>query len=62
MGLPYIDLMIIHCPQPWAQFRADSHFFAENRKVWKALEDAYQAGKVRAIKRMAFCRKPPQGR
>lgn len=42
MGLTYIDLMIIHCPQPWAQFRADSRFFAENREVWKALEDAYQ--------------------
>lgn len=49
MELSYIDLMIIHCPQPWAQFRADSRFFAENRAVWKALEDAYQAGKVRAI-------------
>lgn len=49
MGLSYIDLMIIHCPQPWEQFRADSRFFAENREVWKALEDAYQAGKVRAI-------------
>lgn len=49
MELSYIDLMIIHCPQPWAQFRADSRFFAENREVWKALEDTYQAGKVRAI-------------
>lgn len=49
MGLSYIDLMIIHCPQPWEQFRADSRFFAENREVWKALEDAYQAGKVKAI-------------
>ena len=49
MGLSYIDLMIIHCPQPWEQFRADSRYFAENREVWKALEDAYQAGKVRAI-------------
>lgn len=49
MGLSYIDLMIIHCPQPWEQFRADSRFFVENREVWKALEDAYQAGKVKAI-------------
>lgn len=48
-GLTYIDLMIIHCPQPWAQFRTDSRFFAENREVWKALEDAYQTGKVKAI-------------
>lgn len=49
LGLPYIDLMLIHCPQPWAQFRAGSRFFAENREVWRALEDAYRAGKVRAI-------------
>lgn len=41
MELSYIDLMLIHCPQPWAQFREDSRFFAENREVWKALEDAY---------------------
>lgn len=49
MGLHYLDLMIIHSPQPWAQFRDDSRFFEENRQVWKALEDAYQAGKVKAI-------------
>ena len=41
--------MIIHSPQPWAEFRADSRFFSENREVWKALEDAYSAGKVKAI-------------
>lgn len=49
MGLSYIDMMIIHSPQPWAEFRADSRFFQENIKVWRALEDAYQAGKVKAI-------------
>lgn len=49
MGLDYLDLMIIHSPQPWAQFRADSRFFEENKEVWRALEDAYQAGKVKAI-------------
>ena len=48
-GLDYIDLMIIHSPQPWAQFRESSRFFAENKEVWKALEDAYQAGKVKAV-------------
>lgn len=49
MGLSYIDLMIIHSPQPWAEFRADSRFFQENKEVWRALEDAYRAGKVKAI-------------
>lgn len=49
MGIDYLDLMIIHSPQPWAQFRADSRFFDENKEVWRALEDAYRAGKVKAI-------------
>lgn len=48
-GLDYLDLMIIHSPQPWAGFRGNDRFFAENKEVWRALEDAYQAGKVKAI-------------
>lgn len=48
-GLDYIDMMIIHSPQPWAEFRDKKRYFAENKAVWKALEDAYDAGKVRAI-------------
>ena len=48
MGLDYIDMMIIHSPQPWADFRGGD--YAEgNREAWRALEDAYAAGKVRAI-------------
>ena len=49
MGLNYIDMMIIHSPQPWADFRAGEHFFEGNREAWKALEEVYQAGKLRAI-------------
>lgn len=49
MGLPYIDLMLIHSPQPWAEWRDDKRYFEENIQVWKALEDAYMAGKVKAI-------------
>ena len=49
LGLDYADLIIIHCPQPWAEFRGAKRYFAENKLVWKALEDAYMAGKVRAI-------------
>lgn len=49
MGLDYIDLMIIHSPQPWAEFREDNRYFKENVEVWRALEDAYTAGKVKAI-------------
>ena len=49
MGLQYIDLMLIHSPQPWDKWRGDKRYFDENIQVWKALEDAYTAGKVKAI-------------
>ena len=49
-GLDYLDLIIIHAPQPWKKWRSKSQrYFDENREVWRALEEAYQAGKVRAI-------------
>ena len=47
--LGWFDLMLIHCPQPWAEYGAEYRYYEENRAVWKALEEAYQAGKVRAI-------------
>ncbi len=50
MGLSYLDMMIIHSPQPWVEVnQSDNRYFEENRQVWKALEDALSAGKVRAI-------------
>jgi diketogulonate reductase-like aldo/keto reductase len=49
LGLDYIDLILIHCPQPWALFRGRRRFFKENIQVWKALEEAYKEGKVRSI-------------
>lgn len=49
LGIGYIDLMIIHSPQPWTNFREGEHFFEGNREAWRALEDAYKAGKLRAI-------------
>ncbi|WP_175405457.1 aldo/keto reductase [Ruminococcus bovis] len=49
MGLDYLDLMIIHSPQPWVEFREDKRYFEENKQVWKALEDAYEEGKLKAI-------------
>ena len=48
MGLDRIDLMLIHSPQPWDDFRGGD--YAEgNREAWRALEDAYTAGKLRSI-------------
>ena len=49
MGLDYLDMMIIHSPQPWSKFRGNDPYFEGNREAWRALEDAYKAGKLRAI-------------
>ncbi len=49
MGLDYIDMMIIHSPKPWMEFHEEDSFAAGNREAWKALEEAYKAGKLKAI-------------
>ncbi len=49
MGLDYLDMMIIHSPQPWTKFRGDDPYFEGNREAWRALEEAHKAGKLRAI-------------
>lgn len=49
MGLDYIDMMLIHSPQPWTQFREENRYEEGNREAWRALEEAYKAGKLRAI-------------
>lgn len=50
MGLDYLDMMIIHSPQPWAEVNQSSDRYVEgNRAAWRALEDAYKAGKLKAI-------------
>ncbi|OZB92302.1 aldo/keto reductase [Paenibacillus sp. XY044] len=49
LGLDYIDLLIIHSPQPWTEFREENRYIEENKEVWKAMEDAYRTGKVKAI-------------
>ena len=49
MGLDYLDQMIIHSPQPWKEFREEKRYFEENKAVWRALEDAQAAGRVKVI-------------
>lgn len=49
LNLDYIDMMIIHSPQPWTKFRGNDHYFEGNREAWKALEEAYKDGKLHAI-------------
>ena len=50
MGLDYLDMMIIHSPQPWAVVnQSDDRYEAGNIEAYHALEDALAAGKLRAI-------------
>lgn len=49
MGLDYADMMIIHSPQPWTKFGEAERYFEGDREAWRALEEAYKAGKLRAI-------------
>ena len=46
----HVDMMLIHAPKPWAEMgKPGNNYYAENLEVWKALEDAYAAGKFRAL-------------
>lgn len=50
MGLDYLDMMIIHSPQPWVEVNQSEDRYVEgNRAAWRALEDAYKEGKLKAI-------------
>lgn len=50
MGLDYLDMMIIHSPQPWVEVNQSENRYVEgNRVAWRALEDAYKEGKLKAI-------------
>lgn len=50
MGLDYLDMMIIHNPQPWKEVNqgTDRHFEG-NLETWRAMEDAVKAGKLKTI-------------
>lgn len=48
----YLDLVLIHCPQPWAEYQANgegNRYFKENLEVWRAMVEAYEAGKIKAL-------------
>ncbi len=50
MGLDYLDMMIIHSPQPWVEVnQSDDRHHEGNIEAYRALEDALSAGKLRAI-------------
>ena len=46
LGLDYVDLFLIHWPNP-AMYR--SRWEQANAESWKAMEELYEAGKIRAI-------------
>lgn len=47
LGLDYLDLYLIHAPWPWEDMGGD---YAEgNIASWKAMEELYNAGRIRAI-------------
>jgi len=41
--------MIIHSPQPWPDFGSEDRFLEGNLEAWRAMEEAYEVGKLRAI-------------
>lgn len=50
LGADYLDMMIIHSPQPWVDVNtSDDRFYEGNIEAYCALEDALSAGKLRAI-------------
>lgn len=46
LGVDYLDLLLIHWPNPKS---LRDHWKEANAETWKAMEDYYKAGKVRAI-------------
>ena len=46
LGTDYVDMFLIHWPNP-AAFR--DHWQKANAETWKAMEELYEAGKIRAI-------------
>ena len=56
MGLDYLDMMIIHSPQPWVKVnQSDDRYVEGNRAAWRALEEAYKEGKLKAIGGQVWC-------
>ncbi len=49
LGLEYIDLVLIHRPQPWAEIGSENRYFEGNKEAWRAMEYLYKEGKIRAI-------------
>ena len=50
LGLDYLDLYLIHWPNPaGVQVKGEHAWQSANAETWHAFEDAYTAGKTKAI-------------
>ena len=49
LNLEYIDLLLIHHPKPWNERDSVKTYNEENIEVWKAMEEFYKKGLVKAI-------------
>lgn len=51
LDIGYLDLMLIHSPKPWPELDANSPktYFEENLAVWKAMEEAFADGRIKAL-------------
>jgi len=47
LDLDYVDSYIIHAPWPWAQMGTNHD--AENRDVWRAMQDIYNSGRAKSV-------------
>lgn len=48
LGVDYLDLYLIHAPRPWGD-KSDFDFMPGNIESWKAMEELYLEGKIKAI-------------
>jgi diketogulonate reductase-like aldo/keto reductase len=47
LGFEYLDLFLIHAPWPWSEMGKECD--EGNVAAWKAMEELYNAGRIRAI-------------
>lgn len=50
LDVDYLDLYLIHAPRPWNQMHDESiDYSKENLESWKAMEELYEMGLIKAI-------------
>ncbi|APU72278.1 2,5-diketo-D-gluconic acid reductase [Companilactobacillus crustorum] len=47
LDVDYLDLYLVHAPWPWGEI--GTNYDKENIDVWRAMEEIYQSGRVKAI-------------